>query len=120
MLLKATHLPFVAAIWAYEQLVISRKSMLSLSGPETPTVNGRTPRPSIQPARSLAGFQASADGGGRILGKTHQANRPHTRVGVSNAEPQLKSLVMKLSAQVEELTSIVSQLREEREANTVA
>jgi len=120
VLLKATHLPFVGAIWAYEELVISRKSTLSLSGPETPTMNGRSLRPSIQPARGLAGFQAPAEVNARTPGRTHQASRPQTQSGAPDAEPQLKSLVLKLTAQVDELTSIVSQLRAEREANTAA
>lgn len=120
MLLKATHLPFVGVIWAYEQLVISRRSTLSLSGPETPIMKGRSLRPYIQPARPLAGFQSSADGNGRTPGRAHQASRPQTRSGASDAEPQLKSLVLKLTTQVEELTSIVSQLRAEREANPAA
>ncbi|KAF2690393.1 hypothetical protein K458DRAFT_357111 [Lentithecium fluviatile CBS 122367] len=119
VLLKATHLPFVGAIWAYEQLAISRKSTLSLSGPETPTLNGRNLRPSIQTARSPA-FQAPAEGKGRTPGRTYQTSRPQTRSGPSDADPQLMSLVLKLTAQVEELTNVVSQLREQREANTAA
>jgi hypothetical protein len=119
VLLKATHLPFVGAIWAYEQLVVSRKSTLSLSGPETPALNGRSLRPSTQPIRPLAGFQPPAEGNGRTPGRTHQASRPQTR-SAPDAEPHLKLLVLKLTAQVEELTSIVSQLRDQREANTAA
>lgn len=122
MLLKATHLPFVGAIWAYEQVASSRKpnsGMLSISGPETPTMSKRTFR-SPQPSRQAeAGFHASAEGYARTAGRAQQASRPQTRTGPSD-DPQLKSLVLKLTAQVEELTSLVSQLQEQREANVAA
>jgi hypothetical protein len=83
-------------------------------------MNGRNSRPSIQPARSLAGFQAAVQGKGRTPGRTQQASRPQTRSSPPDADPQLKLLVLKLTAQVEELTNMVSQLQEQREANTAA
>lgn len=91
-----------------------------MSGPETPTMSGRNHRPCIQPAWSLAGFQAPAEGNGRTPGRTHQASRPQTGSGPPDADPQLRSLVLKLTAQVEVLTNMVSQLQEQREANTAA
>ncbi|KAF2645387.1 hypothetical protein P280DRAFT_503548 [Massarina eburnea CBS 473.64] len=121
VLLKATHLPFVAAIWAYEHLAISRKpgSGLSMGGPETHTSSKRPFRASIQPARTLAA-QTAAESNGRTSGRAPLGSRPQTRNGAGDGDPQLKSLVLKLTAQVEELTVKVSQLQELREANVAA
>jgi hypothetical protein len=41
-------------------------------------------------------------------------------VGQIEPETQLKSLVLKLTAKVDELTAMVSQLQEQREATTAA
>lgn len=119
LILKATHLPFVGAIWSYELLASSRKpNGFSMSGPETPTMSKRFFRSSIQPARSLAtGFQASPEENGRMPGRPYQASRPQTRTGPSG-DDQLKSLVEKLTVQVAELTSIVSS--QQREAKMAA
>lgn len=108
VLLKATHLPFVGAIWLYEQLADAgkRDSMLmSFSGPQTPTPSKRPPRLPVNSPRLLMG-----DGPGR--GQFLQ--RPQTRAGFADSDAQLKSLVLKLSTQVEELTAMVSQLSEQR------
>jgi hypothetical protein len=64
----------------------------------------------------MADSQAAPNSPGKIL----QANRPPTRVGLSEPETQLKTLVLKLTRQVEQLTEVVSQLQEQREATTVA
>ncbi|KAF1955707.1 hypothetical protein CC80DRAFT_548783 [Byssothecium circinans] len=116
ILLKTTHLPFVAAIWTFEHVAVSRKpdAGLSMSGPETQTLSKRPFRASIQPARSLAA-QTAAESNGRTSGRAHAASRPQTRSGTGDSDPQLKSLVLKLTAQIEELTNIVSQLQEQRQ-----
>jgi hypothetical protein len=49
-----------------------------------------------------------------------QASRPHTQVGPAEPYPQLKTLVLKISRQVEKLTELVSQLQEQREATMAA
>jgi hypothetical protein len=41
-------------------------------------------------------------------------------VGPTEPDPQLKTLVLKLTRQVEQLTEMVSQLQEQREATTAA
>jgi hypothetical protein len=114
-------MPFVAAIWAYEQLAISRKydSGLSMSGPEIQTSSKRPFRALFQPARSSVP-QTATESNGRTSGSTHAINRPQTGDATYEDEPQLKSLVLKLTARVEELTNMVSQLQEVREASVVA
>lgn len=52
--------------------------------------------------------------------RTHHLNRPQTRTGLPESDAQLKTLVLKLCAQVEDLTTMVSQLSEQREASTAA
>ncbi|KAF2873454.1 hypothetical protein BDV95DRAFT_627374 [Massariosphaeria phaeospora] len=114
VLLKATHLPFVGAIWAYEQLSSSRKrnaGAVSISGPSTPGTATRTLRSSIHPPRPMtAGLQSSSiEGNGSTPNRAHPAG---SRTGHSEADPQLKTLVLKLTSQVEELTAVVSQLQQ--------
>jgi outer membrane murein-binding lipoprotein Lpp len=49
------------------------------------------------------------------------ARRPHkpqAPAGVTETDAQLKTLVLKLSTQVEELTAMVSQFQQQREAST--
>ena len=123
VLLKATHLPFVAAIWAYEQLADARKrdsKMMSFSGPgpQTPLPSKKPPRLAVNtPRLLLADSHAAPNSPGRM----QQASRPHTRVGQVDPETQLRTLVLKLTSQVEQLTDMVSQLQEQqREAKTVA
>lgn len=123
MLLKATHLPFIGAIWAYEHLAGRKHSAggVSIGGPETPSTIKRPPRSSMNPPRPLtSGFQAATEGNGSTPGRFSSANRPQTRGGPSESDPQLKSLVLKLTAQVEQLTAVVSQLQEQREASMAA
>ncbi|KAF1964575.1 hypothetical protein BU23DRAFT_594080 [Bimuria novae-zelandiae CBS 107.79] len=120
ILLKATHLPFVGAIWVYEKLFHSQRPLsgiLSMSGPEITMKKGLF-RSSIQPARSLAaGLRASNDGNGSAPGKTSVPDRILSRPGQADPDPQLRVLVSKLTMQVEELTSLVSHLQEQREAS---
>lgn len=107
MLLKATHLPFVGAIWLYEQLADSRKHdprLMSFSGPQTPTPSRRPPRLPINSPRLL---MADGPGRGQVL------QRPQTKAGLTDSDAQLRNLVLKLSTQVEELTAMVSQLSEQ-------
>jgi len=55
------------------------------------------------------------------LGRVQHSSRPpHTRTGVVESDAQLKTLVAKLSIQVEELTAMVSQLQEHRQASMPA
>jgi len=114
VLLKATHVPFVGAIWLYEQCMNAHKresSAMSLSGPQTPA--GKIPRSSVNSQHLL---MATA----RPPGQTHHTSRSHLRAGASEADVQLRELVLKLSAQVEDLTTMVSQLSRQREASTSA
>ncbi|ORY09678.1 hypothetical protein BCR34DRAFT_486901 [Clohesyomyces aquaticus] len=125
VLLKATHLPYVGAIWAYEQFVdsrIRRSGVASISGPETSFTAKRVLlRSSLNSPRPLtSGFQATAEGHGSAPSRSHLSNWPNTRGGPPDAEPHLKSLVVKLTAQVEQLTTMVSQLQEQREASMAA
>ncbi|CAI6276962.1 unnamed protein product [Periconia digitata] len=121
-LLKATHVPFVAAIWAYEKMLLAsqkHQSELSMSGPGSHSGTKRLFRPSHQLARSLTARPTS----GRTMyptGRPQTPQTPKTGDGSVEADPQLKSLVLKLTAQVEKLAAVVSQLQEEREANSVA
>jgi hypothetical protein len=120
VLLKATHVPFVAAIWCYEQLADAhrRKSKVTtFSGPQTPLLSKKPPRLAVNTPRLLmADSQAAPNSPGRV----QQASRPHTRVGPSEPDAQLKTLVLKLTRQVEQLTEVVSQLQEQREATMAA
>ncbi|KAF2708796.1 hypothetical protein K504DRAFT_468024 [Pleomassaria siparia CBS 279.74] len=118
VLLKATHLPWVGAIWVYEHFCPSKRGsgVGTIGGPETST-SKRGLRASINPPRPLtSGLQSSGGGNGRM----HGNNRPQTRGGPSDSDPQLKSLVVKLTSQVEQLTTMVSQLQEQREASVAA
>ncbi|KAH7398431.1 hypothetical protein BKA66DRAFT_545998 [Pyrenochaeta sp. MPI-SDFR-AT-0127] len=120
VLLKATHLPFVGAIWAYEQLADARKRepmQMSLSGPQTPVPSKRPPRlPVNSPRLLLADGQAAPN----TPGRAHHANRPHASTGPSESDDQLKTLVLRLTTQVEELTVMVSHLQGQREASVAA
>ncbi|KAH9882137.1 hypothetical protein J1614_001309 [Plenodomus biglobosus] len=114
VLLKATHVPFVGAIWLYEQLASAHKRdsrVMSLNNPQTPS----SKKPPRLPVNSPRLLMADAQ-----VARTHHTNRGHTRAGIPEADAQLKNLVLKLSAQVEELTTMVSQLSEQREASTAA
>ncbi|KAF2129597.1 hypothetical protein P153DRAFT_366988 [Dothidotthia symphoricarpi CBS 119687] len=120
VLLKATHLPFVGAIWVYEQLVDSHKqkaSLMPLSGPQTPASSKRPPRLAINsPGFLITDSEATL----APSTKLHQASRLHNNAGLGGSDMQLKTLVLKLTARVEELTVVVSQLQEQREASEAA
>jgi hypothetical protein len=53
-------------------------------------------------------------------GKTPVSDRAQAKAGQSDPDPQLRVLISNLTMRVEELTSIVSQLQEQREANMAA
>ncbi|KAF2816252.1 uncharacterized protein BDZ99DRAFT_484915 [Mytilinidion resinicola] len=119
VLLKGTHFPFVAAIWAYEHgqdYWMSRaqapSTSLSMGGPETSPSKKRPPlKSSLNSPRPLAaatGVQASLDG---HLGGSPARYRPHTATGTSDGDAQLRSLVIHLNSQVEQLTAMVGQLQ---------
>ena len=120
MLLKATHLPFVGVIWAFEQLDVYRKRDLgpvSFSGPQTPTAARRPPRLAVNsPHLFRADAQATASTGARA--QSTGWVQPGT--GLAEPDVQLRTLVINLTAQVEALTAIVSQLQEQREASEVS
>ncbi|CAA9964815.1 hypothetical protein PTNB73_06007 [Pyrenophora teres f. teres] len=117
VLLKATHLPFVFAIWAFEQLAHARTrdaKVMSFSGPQTHALLKRPPRlPVNSPRLLMADAQSN-------VGRMQQMNWSHTRAGFTEPDAQLKTLVARLSTQVEELTAMVSQLQDQREASTSA
>ena len=120
ILLKATHSPFVMLIWAYERFADARRrdaDVKSFSGPQTPLPSKKPLRLAINTPRLL---MADSHAAPNSPGKMQQASRPHTRVGQIEPETQLKSLVLKLTAKVDELTAMVSQLQEQREATTAA
>ncbi|KAF7579149.1 Ion-trans domain containing protein [Pyrenophora tritici-repentis] len=117
VLLKATHLPFVFAIWAFEHLAHARTrdaKVTSFSGPQTHALPKRPPRlPVNSPRLLMADAQSN-------VGRMQQMNWSHTRAGFTEPDAQLKTLVARLSTQVEELTAMVSQLQDQREASTSA
>lgn len=120
VLLKATHLPFVAAIWAYEQIADSRKRdshMLSSSGPQTPLPSKKPPRLAVNTPHLLLADSQAAPGS---PGRRYLASRAHVRAGQPEPETQLRTLVMNLTTQVEQLTEMVSKLQEQREATSAA
>lgn len=120
VLLKATHLPFVGVIWAYEQLDVYRKRDLgpmSFSGPQTPTVTKRTSRLAVNSPRLL---RANAQATPSAAARAQSTGRTQSGAGPIEPNAQLRTLVINLTAQVEALTAIVSRLEEEREANEVA
>jgi hypothetical protein len=92
-----------------------------MTGPEIPRIRKGLSRTSIQPAQSLtAGLRASTGGNDRSPGRAPVSIPPRSKDGPVDPDQQLITLVSKLSMQVEELTSIVSQLQEQREASVAA
>lgn len=120
MLLKATHLPVVGVIWVFEHLDMYRRrdsGPLSFSGPQTPTSSKRPQRLAVNSPRLLrADLQATSNNASRA----HSTSRAQMSVGQAEPDAQLKALVINLTAQVEALTAIVSQLQEQRGASEVA
>ncbi|UPX18983.1 uncharacterized protein EKO05_0009263 [Ascochyta rabiei] len=120
VLLKATHLPFVGIIWAYEQLDVYRKrdvGLMSFSGPQTPTVTKRPPRLAVNSPRLLrADTQATSS----TAGRAQFTGLPQSETGLADPDAQLRTLVINLTTQVDALTAIVCQLQEQREASEVA
>ncbi|KAF1814129.1 hypothetical protein P152DRAFT_456355 [Eremomyces bilateralis CBS 781.70] len=122
-ILKVTHTPYVAAIWAYESLTEGlgwskrdRTSWMSsnIAGPgliqplkrQTWKISAGTPRALV------ASMQPTASDGRGENGRASTADYG-SHSGADNAdEPQdvdLKSLVLKLSTQVEQLMAIVTE-----------
>ena len=121
VLLKATHLPFVAVIWAYEQLAVYRRNQstsLSFSGPRTQASSRRPPKLAVNAPRLLmADSQAAIPS---PSGRGQAADRPLERAEQPESDV-LRTLVMNLTTQVETLTVMVSELqKEQREANRAA
>jgi hypothetical protein len=120
VLLKATHLPFVGAIWAFEHLDVYRKrdsGPMSFSGPQTPTAAKRPPRLAVNSPRLL---RADTQVISTSAVRAHSTGRSQSATGQGEPNAQLRTLVINLTAQVEALTAIVSQLQEQREASEVA
>jgi hypothetical protein len=110
----------VGVIWAYENLDVYRKRStgpMSFSGPQTPTVAKRPPRLAVNSPRLLrADTQATPSSAGRA----RFTGRPQPNTGPAEPDAQLRTLVINLTAQVEALTVVVSQLQEQREPSEVA
>ena len=118
-LLKATHLPFVALIWAYEggRSFVSNKvhtppSMTLASSPARPLSAGGQVRTSRNAAKPQAALRRST-----LLAPTTPIRQINAFSEVEHATTSTKStaevadlmtLVQKLSSQVEELTSMVA------------
>lgn len=120
MLLKATHLPFVGLIWAYEHFDVYRKrdlSPTSFSGPQTPTATRRLPRLVVNSPRLL---RADTQPTSTSVARAHSTGRVQPGAGQLEPDAQLRTLVINLTAQVEALTAVVSQLQEQREASEAA
>jgi hypothetical protein len=111
LVLKATHLPFVAIIWAYEnsqQYVRNarRAPALLSSGGGAPT-----------PAAAGGRKRYSALNGAQPLERQHYATLPDNNprppiAGSADSVADLMALIEKLSSQVDELTSIVTSQKE--------
>ncbi|KAI4636519.1 hypothetical protein J4E83_001474 [Alternaria metachromatica] len=113
VLLKATHLPLVFAIWAYEQMTDTRNldvKVTSFSGPQTPTPPKKALRLPVNSPRLLMAEAPNSF--------ARKPQKPQARAGSTETDAPLKALVLKLSTQVEELTAMVSQLQQQREAST--
>lgn len=120
MLLKATHLPFVGVIWAFEHFDMYQKRQpgpMSFSGPQTPTAARRPPRLAVN---SPGLFRSDAQATSASVAAAHSTGRSQSATGQVEPEAQLRTLVINLTAQVEALTAVVSQLQEQREAGEVA
>lgn len=120
MLLKATHLPFVGVIWAYEHLEMYRRrdsGPVSFSGPQTPTASKRPVRLAVNSPRLL---RAETQTMCNTATRAQSTGRSQLGAGQVQPDAQLSTLVINLTAQVEALTAIVSQLQGEREASEVA
>lgn len=120
MLLKATHLPFVGVIWAYEHFDVYRKrdsGPMSFSGPQTPTTAKRPPRLAVNSPRLL---RADTQATSASTARAHSTGRSQSGTGQAEPDAQLRTLVINLTVQVEALTAVISQLQEQREASEVA
>jgi hypothetical protein len=109
LVLKATHLPFVAIIWAYEnsqQYVRNarRAPALLSSGGGAPTpaaAGGRKRYSALNRAQPLEHRATPSD------------NNPRPPIaGSADSVADLMALIEKLSSQVDELTSIVTSQKE--------
>lgn len=114
ILLKATHLPFVALIWAYEECrrLLSRKNLLDRS--KVPPLVGRPfsasqidiGRDRIHRAPTSRPAPISAN----LLASPYKVDysRQGTVSSTAEGNADLLSLVQKLSTQVDALTSMVA------------
>lgn len=123
MLLKVTHAPFVAAIWAFEGLSdhlcgvdkSSGSGVTSLGGPSDGATNNFKQAPYLRSfaSRTLVAAnlsQASLPHPTRE-NRAKRTSRPATAATCPDVSSQddLKALVLRLSSQVAELTAIVAE-----------
>ena len=90
---------------------------MSFSGPQTPTAARKPPRLAVNSPRLL---RADAQATSSTAARAQSTGRPQSSAGQVEPDAQLRTLVINLTAQVEALTAIVSQLQEQREASEVA
>ncbi len=118
VLLKATHFPFVGAIWLYEGahryfLGVDRHRQ-TIQGPSS-----TLKRPSLvrhdslrSPLSAGAGLQPALKGRSALGRNTEpHADERRSTPQVAEASSELIAIVEKLSAQVEELTATITQQR---------
>jgi hypothetical protein len=113
VLLKLTHWPYVAVIWAYESideyLVNSRgmreHSVSSLGGPLSGSAKKQQGRIYTPRAVAASLSQASLDGVGNAA--PGLSSRPMARP-LSMGQDDVRTMLMKLTSQVEHLATIVA------------
>lgn len=124
VLLRITHFPYVAAIFLYEagcqffsRNRPARSTWASAVGrPESLTsLKRHTLKASLNSPKPLTAatlVQASLDGNARAGKRSNRPNMEHNNDGdVFDSSYDLKSLVLKLSSQVEQLTAVVAEQR---------
>lgn len=119
MLLKITHWPYVAVIWAYESideyLTNSRgmreHSVSSLGGPSSRSAKKQQGRVSTPRAVAASLSQASLEGAGNAA--TGLPSRPMARP-LSMGQDDVRTMLMKLTSQVEHLTAVVADPHQEQ------
>jgi hypothetical protein len=123
-LLKVTHIPLVAAIWTYEGLseyfrespkLTGSTGVSTLGGPADEQANtfkrasllrSFTPRTLIGTTVSQGSLQQV-----HRENRAKRSSRPGTAATGNEAQDDLKLLVLKLSAQLEDLKTIVAEQR---------
>ncbi|KIV99602.1 uncharacterized protein PV09_08777 [Verruconis gallopava] len=119
-LLKATHAPFVLAIWSYEGLADYFAGTRKSQPPEFPSLGGPTDATARSLKRSsyLRPFTSRApmvaDNGHNSFmrhmrdNRGRKSSRPTTATAGIDPQGDLRDLVLKLSSQIEDLTVMVA------------